>query len=420
MAPAFYQLVGPIMTKVAAISGIFLAVWLDVGVMTVPAQKSKPVASKIDEFSSLRHCDVGARMDLFAMNLMENPTAVGTMIAYGAPGEGPGTAHDNLERIKDYLVNQRGMAPDRFRAIYGGRNDDLTQPRIQFWIVPDGAAPPKPQKFKTNIETFQGLFADYQVGDDFGVTLESDMGPGIGSSVDASFADMIVQQKNATGYVVVYSGDNIVPGAWRRIGQDQLDYLKAFKLDLSRVKLVFGGYQEQTKVQLWLSPPGAPPMIDAAEAPLAKTVQAGDFYVNNLNERNEKAFLKNLVDTLRADSTVRAFLVVRMEQPAPPPDEEEQKGQQPEPIEPVDLPIPEGVEPEAETPPVDVAKLIEKWRTELINTHKIAADRLIVVFTTADEYSPTQLSLWIVPKGAPLPDPHADEQAEDPKPDPRQ
>ena len=403
------------MPKVAAISGFFLAIWLGAGVVSVPAQKTKPVASKLDEFNSVGHCDLGARLDFFATRLGDT-TVTGSMIVYGADGEGPGTARYNLERIRDYLINWRGIAPDRLRAVYGGRNDDLTQPRIQFWIIPEGAAPPKPQKFKTNIETFQGLFSEFQIGDDFGITVEPEMGPGIGSSVGASFADMVRQQKNATAYVVVYNGENIAPGAWRRIGQDELDSFKEFKLDSDRVKLVFGGYETQTKVQLWLSPPGAPPMTDAAEAPLAKTVQAGDFYVDNLNERNEKTFFKNLLDTLRADSTVRAFLVVRLEQPAPPPEEEE--GEQHAPIEPVDLPIPEGAEPEEEKPPVDVAKLIEKWRTELTNTHKIAADRLIVVFTTADEYSPTQLSLWIVPKGAPLPDPHADQQAEDPKPDP--
>ena len=405
------------MPKVAAISGFFLALWLGMGVVNVPAQKSKPVATKIDEFNSIGHCDLGARLDFFAMKIVENPTASGAMIVYGADGEGPGTGRHNLELMKDYIVNMRGIAPDRFRAVYGGRNEDLTQPKIEFWIVPEGATPPKPQKFKTNIETFQGLFSEFQIGDDFGVTVESEMGPGIGSSIGASFADMVHQQKKATAYVVVYSGDNIVPGAWRRIGQDELDSFQEFKLDSDRVKIVFGGYQAQTKVQLWLSPPGAPPMIDAAEAPLAKTVQAGDFYVDNLNERNEKAFFKNLLDTLRADGTVRAFLVVRMEQPAPPPEEVE-VGEQHQPIEPVDLPIQAGVEPEEERPPVDVAKLIEKWRGELTNTHKIAADRLIVVFTTADEYSPTQLSLWIVPKGAPLPDPHASDDREEAKPEP--
>ena len=59
-------------------------------------------------------------------------------------------------------------------------------------------------------------------------------------------------------------------------------------------------------------------------------------------------------------------------------------------------------------------RLVEKWRTRLANTHKIFADRFVVLITTAPEDYSSHLRIWIVPKGQPLPDPHEElEYADD-------
>jgi hypothetical protein len=38
------------------------------------------------------------------------------------------------------------------------------------------------------------------------------MGPGIGTTTSASFADMLHEQKDAVGYIVVYSAKDAAPG----------------------------------------------------------------------------------------------------------------------------------------------------------------------------------------------------------------
>ena len=377
------------MRTLTAVLGFFL-VW---GAVSVQARK--PVASRFDQFGKVGHCDLGARLDNFTIQLQNTRGAQANIISYGPEGEGPGTGRYILDLVKDYLVNVRGLNPNRVKTIYGGRNTDLTQPVIELWIVPKGAASPEPQKYETHLENFQGLFADEAASDNFDLYYEDEMGPGIPGTTDASFADILHQQKNATGYIVVYSGEDVTPGAWRRIAQSQIDYFKAFKLEANRFKMIFGGHQKETRLQLWISPDGAPPVNDAgSESSLAKTVRVGDFYSDLLSfERNQTAILTRLAEILRLDKTVRVFLVVRLEQPVP---EEPSAEIEAEPIE----------EPE----PLDLTKLVEKWRLELANTHKISADRFIVVFAPPREFEANQLSLWVVPKGQPLPDPNESEE----------
>lgn len=385
----FAAKISPYMRTVTALLGFFLVC----GAVSVQARK--PVATRFDQFGKVGHCDLGARLDNFTIQLQKTGGAQANIISYGPEGEGPGTGRFILDLIRDYLVNVRGIIPNRVKTIYGGRNTDLTQPVIELWIVPKGAASPEPQKYETRLESFQGLFADEAVSDDFDLYYEEEMGPGIPGTTDASFADILHQQKNATGYIVVYSGEDLTPGAWRRIAQSQVDYFKAFKLEANRFKMIFGGHQKETRLQLWISPDGTPPVNDAgSEAALAKTVRVGDFYSANLGyERNQTAIFTRLAEILSLDKTVRVFLVVRLEQPV---QEEPGAEIESEPIE----------EPE----PLDLTKLMEKWRLDLTNTHKVSADRFIVVFAPAPEFPANQLSLWVVPEGQPLPDPNESEE----------
>ena len=387
------------MSRVPAILGFFL-VALIAGA-SAQEHHDVPTAVRIDHFTQLGHCDVTARLDYLAVKLNENPTAAGAVVTYAPEGEGWGTGKQVLEIINDYLVNARGIVPDRLKMIYGGRNSDKHQSETELWIVPKGARPPKPEKRESDVATFQGLYYEGPDYDDFGVEIQPEMGPGIGGSVNASLADILHVQKNAIAYVVVYSGESLTPGAWRRMGQQDIESFKERDVEANRFKLIFGGQQKETRVQYWVLPNGAPPPVADAgsEKALATTIKAGDFQGYNLDdEKNQKAIFSRLSEILTLDKTVRAFLVVRLNQPDP---EEEA---QPAAVE--SQTTEDQVE---EKPPVDLTKLVEKWRAELASTHKIGPDRLIIVFTS-EPYS-NYLSLWIVPKGAPLPNPN--EQIED-------
>ena len=371
---------------------------------------TQAAASKFDEFGSVGHCDVTARLDNLAIQLQSTPKAEAHIITYAPPIRG----EQLLEMLKEYLVNTRGMRPEQIKTRYGGRNSDLHQPRIELWIVPKNAEPPEPQTHDTNVETFKGRLVSQPAGDDFGVYIIPEMGPGIGGTSDASFVDILNQQKNATGYVVVYSGEDLTPGAWRILAQKKIDYLKESQLASDRVKVLFGGHRKETDLELWVLPKDAPPPVREVgpELPLAKAVKAGDFYAFDLGyKQNQTNLFTRLTGILRAQKTVRAFLVVRLAAPTPvDPDEDVE-------VPAVEEPEAASVEPtEKIEPPADLIQLVEKWRVELANTHKIGADRFIILFTTAGEYQSSQLSLWIVPKGQALPDPNEEEEEENPSP----
>ena len=396
------------MPRVAAILGFSAALLLCCGFSpSVSAQTRQKEAAKFDEFGMLGHCDLTARLDNLAISLQTTPGAKGHIISYAPPGAGERL----LEMLKDYLINTRGLPAGRIKTTYGGRNTDLTQPKIQLWIVPRNASPPEPQKFENNVQTFKGLFSDGPASDAIGIEWDEGMGPGIGGTTYASFADVLNQQKDALGYVVVYSGEDATPGAWRRIAQDHIDSLKDFNVEPNRVKMIFGGHREETRRQLWIVPKGAPPPVPDAgpELPLAKTVKVDDFYAFDLGDaKNETKVFTRLKEILSQEKTLRAFLVVKLQGPN---SEEALVDEEPEPSD-----VSETSEPTIQREPADLTKLVEKWRLEFANTHKIGADRFIVLFTTAGEADSNHISLWIVPKGQPLPNPHEEEE---PQPQPR-
>ena len=376
------------MAKVAAILGVCLATVLTCGgIVHGQSSRNHPVARKFDEFGKGSHCDLTARLDNFAIELQNNPTWRGAVIAYGPDVEGLPIRY--LDLVKEYFVNARGIVEDRLTMIYGGRNDELTQLKFQLWIVPKGAAEPKPQKFETNVETMRGLLGEWQSNDDFGAVYEADGEAGIPEVPDAAFADILNHQKNAIGYVVVQAGKDLTPGAWRKLAQQEIDDLKPYKIDENRIKMVLGGHQTETKIQFWIGPKDEPPPVADAgpEAPLDKAVKVGDFYNYGLNESNQNAIFARLEELLRNDKNLRAFLVVRLDPAA---NQEVYDDEQPQ--------------------PVDLSKIAEKWRLELAKTHKIGPDRFIVLFSPSDS---DYLSLWIVPNGVPLPDPTEPEIVDD-------
>lgn len=94
------------------------------------------VPRKFDEYGNIRFNDEKARLDNFAIQLQNEPTAQGHIIGYGSCGtEGQTRAN----RAKDYLVNTRGIDASRIVVVDGGCMPEL---KVELWIVPSGATPP--------------------------------------------------------------------------------------------------------------------------------------------------------------------------------------------------------------------------------------------------------------------------------------
>jgi hypothetical protein len=98
-------------------------------------------ARKVDEYGKIGHCDETARLDSFAMELRNDPSAKGYLVIYAGKDDLPSWTEGILGRAASYLVNARGLAPARVKVIDGGRRDERT---AELWVVPETGTPPQP------------------------------------------------------------------------------------------------------------------------------------------------------------------------------------------------------------------------------------------------------------------------------------
>ena len=112
--------------------------------LATPVDAESPI-SKFDEFGDINCEDEMARLDNFAIQLQNTPSARGYMIFYGGRrfrGRLPrvGEAAARAGRMKPYLVNRRGIPTEQVVVINGGYQKSFV---VELWIVPAGAEPPK-------------------------------------------------------------------------------------------------------------------------------------------------------------------------------------------------------------------------------------------------------------------------------------
>ncbi|HZI20780.1 MAG TPA: hypothetical protein VEY09_19590 [Pyrinomonadaceae bacterium] len=393
-------------------------------------------ARKFDEFGPVGGCDHSARLDNFAIELMNDPDLVGYIVAYGPAGKADGSAHYRGEISRDYLVRGRGLDPARVRAVNGGRYKARDESFTQLWVAPAGAEPPRPDEFESDTATFRGLFSEYMTWDGMpAMELDAGTGPPVGNAKLAGFVDALTSQPEARAWLVVFHGEESAPGAWRRVAEENVDRLKSYGVGPSRVGVVFGGYAEGLKLQLWVTGADAPPPVADAgpERPPAEAVQLGHFGRRDLGYQDNRLYaLKGLGDVLRADETLTAYLFVRGELPD---DEEEESAAE----EPGESGAAEAVEAADETAAGpgqdaadeaggeeggtsghvelsadDLAALVESWRVELREKYGVAEHRLVVVAVPPrDPSDMASVETWVVPPGAAPPDPYADDETEE-------
>jgi hypothetical protein len=105
------------------------------------AQESSQASRKIDEFiGEVDRGDLKARLDNFAIELQNQPSALGHVIVYRSRRDPPSISQRYALLARDYLVKQRGIARNRLVTVDGGRSGCLM---YELWIVPPGAAPPE-------------------------------------------------------------------------------------------------------------------------------------------------------------------------------------------------------------------------------------------------------------------------------------
>lgn len=110
--------------------------------LNAPSWAQRPnhpiTAQKFDEFGDIDHSDLIARLDNFAVMLTETNDPVGFILVYRSRRDLPGLSHSLAIKMRDYLLNSRGIPRNRIAIVDGGVADHLVQ---ELWIVPKGSAP---------------------------------------------------------------------------------------------------------------------------------------------------------------------------------------------------------------------------------------------------------------------------------------
>ena len=106
-----------------------------------PVEKKMIVAREFDECNHCTFDDQKARLDNLAVELQNDPSTRGYILAYGGRMSPIGQVEKLMSRARDYLVTQRGIDASRLVVVNGGFREEDS---VELWLVPSGAAAPQP------------------------------------------------------------------------------------------------------------------------------------------------------------------------------------------------------------------------------------------------------------------------------------
>ncbi len=98
-------------------------------------------ARKFDEWGDIKFADEKARLDNFAIQILNTPEARGHVIVYAGQKAVVAEAQLRGNRIKDYLLNVRNLRLDQVTVVDGGHRESLT---VELWVLPTDSTPPDP------------------------------------------------------------------------------------------------------------------------------------------------------------------------------------------------------------------------------------------------------------------------------------
>ena len=199
------------------------------------------------------------QLEDFLRALTAEPDSKAYIIAYGGREDPPGKPQRYAARAKNYLVETRGLNPQRIITVAGGRRVEFV---VELWLVPKNAKPPEP----TPAITVDDDLGDNLLYDSFGFGYENFASQTENNSAWLDgFATALEREPGSWGCIVVYAmaGDDRVgidwdrPGTALKIARERKAYLvQQHHLPASRVSIVDGGYAGRI-VELWIMRPNA-------------------------------------------------------------------------------------------------------------------------------------------------------------------
>lgn len=226
-------------------------------VQVFPQQKPQPIL--VDEFGENCSEDVMARIDSLLIQ-MNNLTAKGVVLFHGrTDSEGR-----NL-KLADYIARYPTRPAVLLPELPIVRGENRNEQFIQFWLVPDGAESPKPDRpFVPNAYTETTLFDRSPVGfhrwtGTLDIYHDGFYENGCNFSPNRSvFADILSDNKDLNAYLIVYTDSETRKDGLKLASWALIDLVKNSKVPRSRVRAIYGGTREESEIEFWLVPKGHP------------------------------------------------------------------------------------------------------------------------------------------------------------------
>lgn len=273
-------------------------------------QNNYPETRLFDEFGPTSHCDLGARIQNVYVEISQNPGTRAYIIVYRGADSLPAqqteaAAERQINRIKQQ-IEFMNLNAELLELVDGGfrKNNTILN---EVWIVPKGGAIPKPsatvEKSKLPVDKAykvdeSGFYVSEAqivqpetVADEETVSsseenpatmeevteenapIENSENPAEETSemseyseeydpydwISDYFAEQFRGDKKLRGVVIFYTDETEYDFAKLRTNIDEGLRKSAEKsrVDLSGVKVIYGGYRKHSKIEFWIVPPGA-------------------------------------------------------------------------------------------------------------------------------------------------------------------
>jgi hypothetical protein len=245
-------------------------------------QSAASSARKFDEFGDLQISDMKARLDNFSVELNRDPANRGYVVVYRSRRDLPGLSARLLDFHKNYLLYGRGFPAERIVFVDGGAAANVLQ---QFWVAPPGTTPAVSPDAYPQYATDLTVPRKFDEFTYYGGEESFDFDPPApgGGSLPA-FAAQVLGERNSLAYVIFYpmyffeSWEDEHGRVERRLHQDRPAIIgktlrelravisKEYRVPISRIKVVNGGYRRERSIELWIVPRGEHPPIATPNA----------------------------------------------------------------------------------------------------------------------------------------------------------
>jgi hypothetical protein len=206
-----------------------------------------------------------ARYDYFFVKLRDNPTAMGYIIFYG-DGSVEGRNLNFIKYLTEFYPKIRRFDKSRIALL---RGENQSQMKVQFWIVPIGTNPPKPNKefvkekinattlFDKNWADFNRWSGDLDIYSNGFFELGCEFSPNAGA-----FAKTLLSNPELNGYLIVYTKFGKGAKRGNQVANFAVqDLVKNYKVPRNLLRATYGGNRAEPEIEFWFVPKGDKPPV---------------------------------------------------------------------------------------------------------------------------------------------------------------